>query len=515
MNVPDEQGSKETLALSHWVMMGCWILIIFSIGNKPVHLDEANFLAMTQGDFWKPHLIQINWEGVEQSAFDVLSNPPGMVWLLWPVKNLSIGWMRLWILPWSFLAIWGMWRCTEYSSGSKQNLWLMLCSPIFVLSHNSLMPEMPLLACILVGWQGILWGQRSFLWALLLGCAALFRYSGLTMIPLLMAWVWFRKPTEGWKLLLAVCLPTILLYVHDMWVYGQWHFWHMLSFQQEQQSWSAIVHKLCALSSMLVLGGGILPNFRRRSGFVWGGLSLCVLMTGLLSASLTLEMSILAWFSVPLGFFCIGSFIYDSVKSRQFWLMCWLVGGFAFLLGLRFAATRYWLPFIVPYWLLMHSDKSKRYWVAIMGVISMHLAWDDAKLAQSQHNLAKQTVALCQTQYGERTGYFAGHWGWQYVLERHDWLPVEDDEKIPNSVCFSFSKSSWPQEVVNDCFDSTVKLQANYKNIGLPLRVHTIDGLANYHSYMISNRPPISTITPFGWGYDDWDQVELRRSCRR
>ena len=119
MNTTDEQSSKETFELSHWVIMVCWILLIFWLGSKPVHLDEANFLAMTKGDIWAPHLIQINWEGVNQTAFDVLSNPPGMVWLLWPVKDLSIDLMRLWVLPWSFLAVWGMCRCIEYSGGDS------------------------------------------------------------------------------------------------------------------------------------------------------------------------------------------------------------------------------------------------------------------------------------------------------------------------------------------------------------------------------------------------------------
>ena len=81
MNVQDEPVFKETVEVSHW-MMRFWLLLIFWLGEKPVHLDEANFLAMTRGDFWAPHLIQINWEGQDQTAFDVLSNPPGMVWLL-------------------------------------------------------------------------------------------------------------------------------------------------------------------------------------------------------------------------------------------------------------------------------------------------------------------------------------------------------------------------------------------------------------------------------------------------
>ena len=65
MNNPAESDSKYAINLIYWVAMVCWILLIFGLGNKPVHLDEANFLAMTEGEFWRPHLIQINWEGVE------------------------------------------------------------------------------------------------------------------------------------------------------------------------------------------------------------------------------------------------------------------------------------------------------------------------------------------------------------------------------------------------------------------------------------------------------------------
>ena len=86
------------------------------------------------------------------------------------VRDLSIGWMRLWILPWSVFAIWGMSRCIQSTLASKHVVWLMLCSPVFALSHNSLMPEMPLFACILLGWQGVLSGKRGEVWALILGC---------------------------------------------------------------------------------------------------------------------------------------------------------------------------------------------------------------------------------------------------------------------------------------------------------------------------------------------------------
>ena len=48
-------------------------LLFIWLGEKPVHLDETNFLALASGEFWGPHSILINWEGKQQSAFDVLS----------------------------------------------------------------------------------------------------------------------------------------------------------------------------------------------------------------------------------------------------------------------------------------------------------------------------------------------------------------------------------------------------------------------------------------------------------
>ena len=514
MNSAENTDSRTVISSVHWTAMVCWIVLNFLIGNKPVHLDEANFLAMTRGDFWAPHLIQINWEGTQQSAFDVLSNPPGMVWLLWPVKDLSVQLMRLWILPWTFAAMWGLLKCIQFFGHDKSKLWLILLSPIFVLSHNSLMPEMPLLACIVLGWQGILRRKRSFVWALILGSAALFRYSGVTMIPLLIAYILLRRPQNWLPLLLGVSLPTVLLCVHDIAAYGKWHFWHMIAFQQEQQSWSALVHKLCAFSSMLVLGCAVIPDFKgslKRIATLGCG---AILLTGVLVKQADLQMNGLSWMSVPVGIFVVGNLFFETVRSRRYWWACWVLGGCIFLLSLRFAATRYWVPFVFPYWFLMGTPKWLKYFTPIIGLVSLHLVWDDAQLARAQYSLAQQVVQICEEEYGE-TGYFAGHWGWQYVLENEGWTPIENDSNIPNNVCFSSSSASWPQEIDSNCFTDNRMLDGGYQIYGLPIRVHTAEGRANYHSYMISGDPPIKTTAPFGWGYDSWDRVAFRRSCRR
>jgi hypothetical protein len=51
-----------------------FLLLLAPFLNKPVHIDDANFLILAKGaanDFWRPHLIPINWQGTTERAFDV------------------------------------------------------------------------------------------------------------------------------------------------------------------------------------------------------------------------------------------------------------------------------------------------------------------------------------------------------------------------------------------------------------------------------------------------------------
>ena len=83
--------------------------------------------------------------------------------------------MRLWMLP---RALGPLGSHSNWSHHNK-GLWpaaLMLASPLFVLSIGGLMPDMPLLACILIGWGGYRVSNNP-LFSLVMGTAALFRYN--------------------------------------------------------------------------------------------------------------------------------------------------------------------------------------------------------------------------------------------------------------------------------------------------------------------------------------------------
>ena len=508
MNEVNERNSEDSPMIK-WVLI-VWVVLLFVLGLKPVHLDEANFLMLTQGHWWTPHSIMVNWEGVQEPAFDVLSNPPGMAWWLWPMKDQSVWLMRLWTLPWSLLFLWGMSRLIQIFRLSSESIIIMAVSPFFALSHNSLMPEMPLLACIVCGWQGILSRKNLVAWSLILGFSSWFRYSGLSMIPLFIFWVLWHRPKYGIMSILACMLPTVLLIIHDVMAYGDWHFLHMISFQQEQQSWQSVVHKAAAFLAML--GGGFaLPT--RLFKNIPATRKIALVSFGVMGIFYWILQGFSIWsgFWIWFGGFLLFQALRIGYQRQNWWILLWILGGVVFLLNLRFAATRYWGPFVIPIFLLLCKDTGmSRGWMIGWAIISIHLVWDDAKLAQSQKVLALQVNDLCDVDLK----YFSGHWGWQYSLEANGWQVVDEDSKIPNNVCYSYTYRSWPQSIENTCWKNPIDLIEEYKSISLPIRVHTTDGKSNYHSFMISNVPVISTYAPWGIGSDYWDRASLRTTCR-
>lgn len=115
---------------------------------RPVHYDEAHFLVLARGaaaDPWRPHDVRINWQGVEERAFDVLSNPPGIAWWLAPLHEAPVWALRVWMLPWLGVALWGAWRLgRRFLADAERGALLLLSAPVSLLAAPSLLPDAPL-----------------------------------------------------------------------------------------------------------------------------------------------------------------------------------------------------------------------------------------------------------------------------------------------------------------------------------------------------------------------------------
>ena len=485
--------------------------------NKPVHVDDTNFLAMARAAAehpWTPHDFLINWGGVTQPAFDVLSNPPGIALWLAPVANMSVVWQHLWMLPWLFLAGLGAARLGQrVAQRSAESIILICGAPIAVLATQALTPDLPLLACTLLGIAGLLDDDKPMThrlgWAFVLGCGAWFRYSALALIPVVFVWPWIHgQRGNAFKLTGAALSPIAVLMIHDWLAYGDIHLLAMLGFQSASNGGDELFHK--GVASIAALGGAaalpILAWSRPRAA----GLGACLgAALGWVASDWAGQGGAPAIATISFSA-AGGATVAAAIRNRDPMdriLILWLALGAAFLLGLRFTASRYWIPFFAPAILIpLRSAPSPvvRLACLIAPILACVLAFDDADLAATQERAAERAASAIE-------GRFAGHWGFQHHLMDKGWIAIEDDAVLAPGTWIAISSIAWPQSPSNDCWDFMEVIPMGDPHPGL--RVHTRAGGANIHGHMLAGSPPVRVFAPWSLGEDVMDHLILRRTC--
>lgn len=421
-------GSLKSRWTSHLLAMGLFLALYVPFMAKPIHIDDANFLMLSEGaarDFWRPHDIQINWDGVTKPAFEILANPPGIAWYLVPVRESPEWVLHLWMLPWLALGAWGCARLVKTFTQADAYLgclYLLSC-PVVVISAQALTPDLPVFACMTAGIGGFVSCRRRWPFALLAGCTALFRYSGLATIPLLLLIGWRRDGWRGVAIAGITVVPISLLVLHDLHAYGRVHLLEMFASQNdtEYKTIGDSLHN--TIAGIAMLGGAGLPPiliWRRETvaGAILGG------VIGFEAAWLSGQSPHQA---IPTILFTAAGMAALTLalapRVREPVLSAWGLGGACFFFFVRFAATRYWAAFVpgVALLALRNIQHSKRWLVIgiiVNALISFGIAHDDQSLAIAYQNAAQQVAS-------RGIGTFSGHWGWQHYLERAGWTPLE------------------------------------------------------------------------------------------
>jgi len=488
-------------------------------------VDEVNFLALAAGarvDPWRPHAITLNWGGHAERAFDVLSNPPGIGWWLAPVLHAPAPVQHLWILPWLVLCTWGAHALGRRFGGDGLAGVLLLCTaPLTVLAAQSLTPDLPLLALTAAGLGGFLPAvdegrpRAAAGWALLAGSAVLFRYSGLCIPPLLLLYALLRRKAP-WP---ALCgfLPVALLLLHDLHAYGQLHLLAMGGFQSTAGSGRELFRKLAAalaalggagLAPLLCLAGGRATRLRAVAGALVG-LGAAVI-SGLDPAAGAWTVACCAAGAALLA----APFEPGGTRAERFFLGAWALGGLVFLLGLRFAAARYWLPFLPAPALAWLRLKPARGLVAAAAgmqiALALGLAVDEQAQARAQHEAAQDAIRAAGALPGERR--FAGHWGWQQALEAAGWRALEDEQRLAPGALLAVAATPWPQQPADGTCLEPLWAQT-YPDRWPGPRAHSAAGRANLHAYLVAGTPPLETYAPWTLADDPRERAALYRVC--
>jgi hypothetical protein len=484
------------------------LLLFGQFLNKPVHVDDANFLRLAEGvarDYRRPHLISINWTGTTVAAFEVLSNPPGIGWWLLPVLDAPIWVQHLWMLVWLLPIAWGARQLgkTFCEDDGEACIWVLLTCPVVVLSAHSFLPDLPLLACTTAGLGGFVShrGKQEF-WALVVGLSFLFRYSGCLIVAVLSLMAWRRSRLGGVVKCWPAFLPVIGLAINDFLVYGRWHLLAMFAFQNDGQHKTIDLACHNCVAAIAMLGGaGLLPIL------VWqrGSAVAAAVGAGIGAGAAFLSGQSLIQ-AVPTVIFTASGaavvFLTIGDRSRELTLSTWALLGIVLFGISRFAATRYWIPFLPAFVLLglrCRSDaKSIGVAVAVNLIVSLGLSIDDYEFAECERQAAVWVASISET------GKFTGHWGWQYYLEKHGWTPLEPNEH-PTSWLASSAAADSQENTSAPCLEELSIFPLPDRWPGP--RTHSLGARAAYHA------GGKGVYAPWTFTNEPYDRITLFYSC--
>jgi 4-amino-4-deoxy-L-arabinose transferase-like glycosyltransferase len=446
-----------------WLVAASLLLLVPFLG-RAFNVDEPLFLWVGRqvgAHPANPFGFAVNWNGTAMPIAEVTKNPP-LVGYLIALAARVLGWSELalhgaFLLP-ALAAVLGTYALArEWTSRPRAAALAALCTPVFAVTSTSVMADTTLLAFwVLAVWAWVR-GLRKrsqvslALAAVLVGAAALSKYVGLLLIPLLAldAWLTERRPSPSWLwLLLPLAIVGSYLVVMQR-LYGRPLILDAASFAVGSRSafggWTP---------SRLLIGltftGGCMPLAALCAGRLWSGRTLVIaaavaLVLGFYLAS---QHSIWVW-TFPVdragalliagqcALLAIGGLaplslaVRDALDVREpaaIVLVAWIAGVFAFATLVNWTINGRTLLLMVPAAAISLARALEPApvttgrvrvgqaapWVAA-AALAVAVAAADAGWADSARRAARDLSSTYRAREGHL--WFMGHWGFQYYME--------------------------------------------------------------------------------------------------
>jgi 4-amino-4-deoxy-L-arabinose transferase-like glycosyltransferase len=449
-----------------------WALAFFVLAalgpflSKPFNMDDplfiwaARHIAAHPGN---PYGFDVNWYGSVSPMWEVTKNPPLACYFL-ALAGGVLGWTEIalhaaFLLP-ALAVILGTHRLARYFCGQPMlAAFVTLLTPVFLVSSTTVMCDVLMLAFWV--WAVVFWVEgtrKESLWrlvcaALLIALAALTKYYGACLIPLLAAYSILRNRRVGpWSVCLLIPLAALCAYA---WItrtlYGHALLSDAANYATIPKGSTALVSsKLGAGLTALSFSGGGMAAATFFAPLVWRlrQLTMIVAGAGLLAVALLLGGSVLKDYGPILGssrllieaqvvFWAIGGAgvlalaISDVVHQRDAdscLLALWVIGTFLFAAFFNWTVNgRTILPMAPAVGLLLARRLEQ---IALPGVnlwsrgvvagllsgglIAFLVARADFLFAVAVRDSAQLTYSKFAR--GPERFWFQGHWGFQYYM---------------------------------------------------------------------------------------------------
>jgi len=476
--------SKGTYLAHILFLAAATFAVLLPFVDKAFHVDDTLFLWTARQIVERPwdfYGFHGNWDGALSPAVDIIKNPPLAAYYMaaagflggFSEKTLHFAFM----LP-AFMAVWGTYSLARrMGTTALVAAFLCLATPAFLVSSTTLMCDTMLVAFWV--WAVFFWVRgvetSSGLSLLIAGClialAALTKYFGVSLIPLLAAYslVYGRK---GVRSLAYLVVPAIAL--------AGYHFYTEIFYGQglllDASSYSASIagegQRLDRAIVGLVFAGGCLVTVLFFLVSVWGikalaaaaalvaasavyfvsrkSIGVVELWTGSFGWGYALQLAVYG----ATGAGIIFLWLVDFIRRRDAYsalLGLWIAGTFAFTVFFNWTVNaRTILPMAPAVAILLARAAEEALArtariavpVVLSLVVSLFVAWSDYSLAAS----AKDAARTIADKYSGGPGrlWFQGHWGFQYYMEEQGGKAIEWDNfviKPGDAVAFPFNNT--------------------------------------------------------------------------
>jgi hypothetical protein len=275
--------------------------------------------------------------------------------------------------------------------------------------------------------------------------AAMSKYFGVAVVPLLVVY-WIARHRRGTWHLLGLSLPVVTLILWGMYSKAEGNVFHPLGAASYSMSEKLFTdYFLNASVSASFLGGSllwpvlILPLAVRLPIEFSGPIGIVAfIFCGYWFMQLPLEAAILCSIFMLAGAFVVAAAAASCLKRRDvasLLLGLWFFGTMTFVALLNWTVNaRIVLPAVLPAAVLIfrwiETLEGREFWFRWLrrsawpvAIVSVLLAVSDYRFAQSGQNFARKTVRKL-IEDGNKV-YFAGHWGFQFYMEREGAAPID------------------------------------------------------------------------------------------
>jgi 4-amino-4-deoxy-L-arabinose transferase-like glycosyltransferase len=463
---------------SYFFLIGITLLCLLPFSGRAFHVDDPLFVwsgKQIAKHPLNPYGFQVVWDNYSEPMSEVTKNPPLACYYVAAIGSIA-GWseraLHLGFLLPAVALVLGIYRLsTRFTRSPLIATAAALLTPGVLVSAVSVMSDVMMLAFWI--WAAVLWmegfdeGKWSYLVAssLLLTLAALTKYFGLCLLPLLLVYSVARKRRLGfWALYFLI--PICLFAVYQLWtrvLYGHAMFSDAFNFAHVEQ---AVNGKPSFLTNALVgasFVGGCTLSALFFSPFLWDWkkLSVAALPSAFCSLMLARGWAGLGHYDVVVRECFRSGWIAPGIQltiaiftgmvvfflgiaelrrwrdSDSLFLGLWLIGTFIFAGFVNWSVNgRSVLPLIPAAGILLARGLDNLHFettwgqqrkvalaLALSGVIAVWVTKADSEWANS----ARQASQIVQQQIGKEPHavWFTGHWGFQYYLQLWGARPMD------------------------------------------------------------------------------------------